>query len=191
MDMLKQVSILTVALLMSSSAFAVDVQVQGTNAQGLNGAAISGDGSAANINALLLNNSQLSTNNVTHDTAYQNTAGSLIQSAGAVGLGGLFNVGQAGDITGAQTQIPSLGVHLQDLNADLYQDVFKVGGEGMALGLQTFVGVQTQLSFNPWGGSANIQGIGTTLYNATGGGPDSGLSIGGGMTVGAGQTALQ
>jgi hypothetical protein len=189
--MSKRISILMVTVLLSSAAFAVDVQTQGFNMTGLNGAALSGDGAASNNNALTLLNSQLNTNNVSHDTTYQGAAGSLIQSAGAVGMGGLFNVGQAGNAMGGQVQLPSLGTSIQDLSADLYQDVFKVGGTGTALGLQTFVGIQTQLSFNPYGGSANIQSIGTTLYNAASGGPNSGVEIGGGSTIGVGQTGIK
>jgi hypothetical protein len=188
--MLKKISILTVTVLLASSAFAVDVQTQGFNMTGLNGAALSGDGAASNSNALTLLNSQLNRNDVSHDTSFQGTNGSLIQSAGAVGMGGLFNVGQAGNADGMQVQLPSLGINTQDLDADLYQEVFKVGGTGTALGLQTFVGIQTQLSFNPYGGSANIQSIGTTLYDAAAGGPNSGISIGGGSTIGVGQTGL-
>ncbi len=188
--MLKTIAIVMILTLTASAALAVDIQVQGFGMTGLNGASLAGDGSAANSNALMSTNSQLATNGVTHNTVFQGVAGSLIQSAGAMGMGGLFTVGQAGNAGGLQTQVPSLGIHAQDLDADLYQDVLKVGGEGMALGLQTFVGIQTQLSFNPFGGSANIQGIGTTLYDAAGGGPGSGMSIGGGTTIGAGQNAL-
>lgn len=188
--MLKKIWILAVAILLPSVAFGTDVQLQGFNLTGLNGASLSGDGSSANSNALLMNNSQLGTNNVSHDTSFQGTAGSLIQSAGAVGMGGLFTVGQAGDGAGLQLQVPSLGVNTQDLDANLYQNVLKVGGEGSALGLQTFVGIQTQLNFNPYGGSASIQGIGTTLYDAAAGGPTSGMNISGGSNIGVGQTGL-
>jgi hypothetical protein len=188
---LKRLSILTITILLSSAAFGADVQTQGFNMTGLNGAAMSGDGAASNSNALTALSSQLNTNNVTHDASFQGTNGSLIQSAGAVGMGGLFNVGQAGNAVGTQVQLPSLGINVQDLDADLYQEVFKVGGTGTALGLQTFVGIQTQLSFNPYGGSANIQSIGTTLYDAAAGGPNSGIQIGGGSTIGVGQTAVK
>jgi hypothetical protein len=187
--MVKKISITIVVALVSTAAFADTGQMQGFSITGLNGAATSGDGSAANNNAITLLNSQLATDNVTHETSYQGTAGSLLQSAATVGSGGLYNVAQAGDIAGLQAQLPSLGVHTQDLTADLAQDVYKVGtGTGTALGLQTFVGIQTQLSFNPYGGSANIQGIGTTLYNAAGGGPGASMSIGGGANIGVGQS---
>ena len=189
--MFRNIIVLAVAVLMSSVALGDDAQLQGFSLEGLNGAGIAGTGSAANNNVVALNNSQLNTNNVSHDTTYQGMAGALLQSAGTVGMGGVFNVGQVGDVGGAQLQAPSLGIHTQDLNANLVQDVLKVGtGMGTALGLQTFVGIQTQLSFNPWGGSANIQGVGTTVYNAAGGGPAASMEIGGGANIGVGQTGL-
>jgi hypothetical protein len=183
-------SLVVAMILMSSVAFASDVMLQGYNLTGINSAGLLGDGSAVNNNSTTVNNSQLATDGITHNASYQGTAGSLIQSAAAVGLGDLFTVGQAADVTSLQAECTGLGIQTQDLDADLYQNVFKDGqGTGMALGLQTFVGIQTQLSFNMYGGSANVQGISTTLYDAATGGPGSTMNIGGGSTLGIGQTA--
>ena len=134
--MLKKISMLVLAILMSSSAFGIGLDSQGFSMTGLNGVSL----------------------------------GSLIQSAGVVGAGGLFNVGQVANGVCLQLQAPSLGIHTQDLNANLYQNVLKSGSDGTALGLQTFLGVQTQLSCNLFGGVSNIQGIGTTLNNVAGAG---------------------
>lgn len=180
----------TVALLLvvtsAASAFGL-FQNQGGVLIGTNGANLLGDGAAGNISALTMDLSQLGVDNTTHTTAYQDTKGALLQSAGAVGMGGLFNVDQHGLAHADQTQIPMIGLQDQDLGALLTQDVTKVGGQGSALGLQTFLGVQTQLTFTPWGGSANVQGIGVSLYDAVGGGPGGGTQVAGGANFSAGQ----
>ncbi len=180
----------TVALLLivTSIASAVGmVQHQGGMLVGTNGAQLLGDGASGNISALTMDLSQIGVDNPTHTTAYQGTTGALLQSAGAVGMGGLFNVDQGGFAGAEQWQVPSIGVQDQDLTAVLDQDVTKVGGQGSALGLQTFLGVQTQLTFTPWGGSANVQGVGVSLYDAVGGGPGGGTQVAGGANFSAGQ----
>jgi catalase (peroxidase I) len=189
-DMFKIVAATCLAVAMCSIALADSVQMQGFDLGGLNGAVLSGDGSSVNTNVGGVNNSQLLTNNMNHSTNFQNTAGSLFQVAGAVGMGGLFGVGQTGNAAGLALQLPSQSVQTQALDANLNQEVFKIGGSGLALGLQTFVGIQTQLSFNPYGGSANIQGVGTTVYNAVAGGPTANMTVGGNSTVGAGQNGV-
>jgi hypothetical protein len=190
--MLKGIVVTVIStLLVSSIALGDAAQIQGFSISGQNGAAVSGDGAAANSNVSNVNTSQLATDAINHNSAFQSTAGSLIQSAGAIGMGGLFSAGQLGGAAGTQLQGLNLGIQLQDLDAGLYQEVDKVGGNGSALGLQTFIGIQTQLNFTPYGGSANIQGIGTTLYDAVGGGPSSTIAIGGGSNIGVGQSSLQ
>ncbi|MDI6448820.1 hypothetical protein [Anaerobaca lacustris] len=175
-------------LLVASGATAVGlVQHQATGLLGKNGVTVVGDGAAGNINALTTDISQLGTHRPTHTTAFQGTTGALMQSAGAVGMVGFFDVDQVAYGGGWQTQVPASGLQGQDLNAWLAQDVTKIGGQGSALGLQTFVGVQTQLTFTPWGGSANVQGIGVSLYDAVGGGPGGGMQVAGGADISAGQ----
>jgi len=180
----------SVALLLSVTAAASAIgliQDQGSMLIGQNGATLLGDGAAGNINALTMGLSQLGVNDTTHTTAFQGTNGALLQSAGAVGMGGWFNVDQDGIAVADQLQIPSMNLQDQNLAAVLDQDVTKVGGQGSALGLQTFLGVQTQLTFTPWGGSANVQGIGVSLYDAVGGGPGGGTQVAGGANFSAGQ----
>ena len=180
----------TVALLLvvTTAASAIGLfQDQGGVLIGTNGASLMGDGAAGNISALTMDLSQLGVDKTTHTTAYQDTKGALLQSAGAVGMGGLFNVDQCGIAGADQTQIPMIGLQDQNLGAALDQDVTKIGGQGSALGLQTFLGVQTQLTFTPWGGSANVQGVGVSLYDAVGGGPGGGTQVAGGANFSAGQ----
>ncbi len=189
--MVKSISIVVIALVLSSVAMADDAQVQTYGLTGMNGAGILGEGATGSNNVVTVANSQLSTDNIWHETSYQGANGSLVQSAGTVGTGGLFNVGQAAAGAGLQLQVPSLGIQTQDLDADLYQEVIKSGtGTGTALGIQTFVGIQAQLNFNMYGGSANIQGIGTTIYDAATGGAGTTLSVGGGTLLGVGQTSV-
>ncbi len=178
----------TLLLLVASTATAFGLnQFQIGSLGSTNGATVVGDGAAGNINALTMDLSQLGTDGPTHTTAFQGTTAGLMQSAGAVGMGGVFDVGQAGGGGAWQHQIPAIGYQNQDLGAVLVQDVTKIGGQGSALGLQTFVGVQTQLTFTPWGGSANVQGIGVSLYDAVGGGPGGGMQVAGGADISAGQ----
>jgi hypothetical protein len=102
---------------------------------------------------------------------------------------GAFDVMQYGDAAGLQiqAQVPGGEIQDQNLGANLVQQVNQYGGQGSALGMQTFLGVQTQLAFNPWGGSANVQGIGVSLYDAVGGGPGGTTAVGGAANFSAGQ----
>jgi hypothetical protein len=180
----------SVALLLSVATVVSAVgihQSQGFGQHAENGASLVGDGAAGNIGTFIVDLTQFGVDNVSHTTAYQNTAGALMQSAGVAGMGGVFNVDQDALMGGNQTQTPSLNLQDQNLGAVLGQDVTKIGGQGSALGLQTFLGVQTQLTFTPWGGSANVQGIGVSLYDAVGGGPGGGTQVTGGANFSAGQ----
>lgn len=180
----------SVALLLSVTAAASAiglVQDQDKMLIGQNNVSLYGDGAVGNIKTLSMDLSQFGVDEMTHTTAFQGTTGTLLQSAGAVGMGGLFSVDQDGIAIADQTQIPSWNLQDQNLGAALDQDVTKIGGQGSALGLQTFLGVQTQLTFTPWGGSANVQGVGVSLYDAVGGGPGGGTQVAGGANFSAGQ----
>jgi len=176
-------------LLLSSIASATPaIQKQNFTLDPTNGIAVLGDGAAGNISVTTAAMDQLVTDVCCHSTGYQGAVGSLMQAAGAVGMCSLLDVYQIGSAESRQEQIPGTDYQAQTLGADLWQDVNKAPmGSGSALGLQTFVGVQTQLSFNPWGGSANVQGIGVSLYDAVGGGPGGQTNVGGGASIGAGQ----
>lgn len=172
-------------LLLVSGAMAT-IQVQGFDLGQTNYVADVGDGAAGNVNAIMMAANQ-SASGPAHTVGYQGTIGSLMQAAGAVATNGLVGVSQTGDAVGGQSQALGTDIQMQDLYADLVQDVTKVGGQGVAVGLQTFIGIQTQLTFSPWGGSANVQGIGVNLYDAVGGGPGGATAVSGGANVNGGQ----
>ena len=175
-------------LLLSSASLAQQVvQMQGFGMGQNNGAMLVGDGAAANINASNVAVDQLAIDVGCHSAGYQSTVGSIVQAAGAVGMCGLFAVDQVAGGAGTQFQIPGTDIQDQALLLDMDQAVTKLGGQGSALGMQTAVGVQTQLSFNPWGGSANVQGVGVSQYDAVGGGPGGGTAVAGATNVAAGQ----
>lgn len=172
-------------LLLSSGAMAT-YQLQGFGLGQTNYVGLSGDGVAGNITTTAAAIDQLATG-PGHTVGYQSTVGSLTQAAGAVGMGALLGVYQVGNALGGQLQVLGTDVQSQDLNADLAQDITQLGGSGSALGLQTFVGFQMQLSFNPWGGSANVQGVGVSLYDAAGSTGNGATLVGGSADLSAGQ----
>ncbi|UCD51068.1 MAG: hypothetical protein JSW27_00245 [Phycisphaerales bacterium] len=175
-----------VFLLLLSSGAVATYQFQSFGLGQTNYVGMSGNGVAGNINTTVAAVDQLATG-PGHTVGYQSTVGSLTQAAGAVGMGGLLEVYQVGDALGGQLQVPGADVQSQDLGADLAQNITQLGGDGSALGLQTFVGFQMQLSFNPWGGGANVQGIGVSLYDAVGSTGNGAIAVGGSADLSAGQ----
>jgi hypothetical protein len=184
-------------LLLSSVSLGEVVQGQGFTVGNLNGVYSAGpESSSANTNVLTVAQDQMATDGAGHVTAFQGEAGSLVQSAGAMALAGLLGVEQTGLGAGVQGQLLinpllSLGTQTQDLAANLVQNI--VGdGMGTALGLQNFVGFQTQLTFSLWGATANTQAVGVGVFDAFGGG-DSGPAaavISGGTSFGIGQNQM-
>lgn len=184
-------------LLLSSASLGAIVQGQGFAVGNLNGVYSAGsEGGAANTNALTVAQDQMATDGAGHVTAFQGEAGSLVQSAGAMALTGMLGVEQTALGAGAQGQLLinpllSLGTQTQDLTANLVQNI--VGdGLGSALGLQNFVGFQTQLTFTMWGATANTQAVGVGLFDAFGGdgnGPAQAV-ISGGANFGIGQSQM-
>lgn len=185
--MYKRLAVSAALLLLLSSLATANLQTQGYGLGGTNTVGVLGDGVAGNIKVTTTALDQLQTG-PGHVVGYQGTAGALTQAAGASGMNTWAGVIQNGSAGSVQQQLPGTGFQVQDLGANLVQDVKQIGGAGSALGLQTFVGVQTQLSFNPWGGSANVQGIGVSLYDAVGSTGGGGLtSVTGGANFSAGQ----
>ena len=184
-------------LLLSSVSLGAIVQGQGFAVGNLNGVYSAGsEGGAANTNALTVAQDQLATDAAGHVTAFQGEAGSLVQSAGAMALAGMLGVEQTALGAGAQGQLLinpllSLGTQTQDLTANLVQNI--VGdGLGSALGLQNFVGFQTQLTFTMWGATVNTQAVGVGVFDAfggDGGGPAQAV-ISGGANFGIGQSQM-
>lgn len=148
-----------------------------------------GDGAASSTNLGLLMDTQSSTDDIRHTTAFQGFNGAITQTAGAVGMGNVAGVGQEAGLSGIQGQNPRTGQQFQHLNSDLDQNAFKLGGTGSVLGVESAVGIGTQLIFTPYGATANVQAIGDVIYDAIGGGPCGSVMVNGGATIGAGQIA--
>ncbi len=173
-------------LLLSSASLASIGQTQGfalgnTNAILANGP----DADAANANTLTVQQDQLATDAGGHVLAFQGETGSLVQAAGAAAILGSLGVVQTGLGWGAQGQAQNgsaldLGTQIQDLDANLSQSIVGAG-LGSALGLQNFVGFQTQMTFTIYGASANSQAIGVSLIDALGR-----MTPGGGTILSAG-----
>ncbi len=88
-------------------------------------------------------------------------------------MGGMLVVEQNGEAVGAQLQQhaggpASLGAQNQLTNIGLAQDVTKLGGLGLAVGLQSFVGAQVQITATPYGINVNIQPVMVSVYQAAG-----------------------
>jgi hypothetical protein len=179
------------AFLLSSAAFADIGQFQGF-ILGSNDSASTSGGAVLNLSSLTVQNNQLATDPTGRVTTFQIGVGSLNQGASASGLDGLFGAELGGLAGGAQLQLQggslwNLGSQDQDLDANLWQDVYKIGGAGSALAAQAFVGGQVQIIATPYGASANIQYLGIAQYNSTLGGPDTNAVVSGGVDVGVGQ----
>jgi hypothetical protein len=182
-----------VVALMASAAFALPDF--GSNFQSFDmnlGNAIlqMGDGGASSNNWGLLLDSQEITDDIRHTTAFQAFNGAITQTAGAVGMGSVAGALQDGELGGMQYQNPYTGEQWQALGTDLDQGVFKSGGTGSVLGVQSGLAIGTQLIFTPYGATANVQALGDVVYDAIGGGPSGSTHIDGGATVGAGQTSI-
>lgn len=178
-------------LLLSSAAVAAIGQAQGYLMDNQNNVATTGGGSALNTNGLNVSQSQLATDQSSRTTSYQGEVGSLNQSAGAFPVSGVLGANQSGVASGVQAQVHpggiSIGAQDQDVDALLVQDLFGEG-VGMALALQNFVGIQTQVTFSLFGASANFQSVGVVQYDALGGPNPVNNVISGGADIGAGQS---
>ena len=181
------ISALVVALVASTAV----AGIQKFDMDQTNFAFLQGDGAASNTNWGILSESQMATDDVRHTTAFQGFNGALTQTAAAVGSNALFYlVGQDGDLKGKQWQNPYTGQQGQQIGSDLDQSVLRMGGNGSVLGVQTAVGIGTQLIFTPYGATANVQALGDVVYGAAAGGPCGSTSINGGSIIGLGQTQL-
>jgi hypothetical protein len=183
-------------LLLSSASMALVNQTQGFVVGNTNGVFADGPQSGVtNTNAMTVAQDQLATEKAGHVTAFQGETGSLVQTAGAAAIAGTIGVLQGGLGYGAQAQAQGgnafdLGSQLQDMDADLTQSI--VGdGLGSALGLQNFVGFQTQMVFTMFGASANTQALGVSLVDAMGRpSPGAATFLTAGTTIGMGQVGM-
>jgi len=150
-------------------------QAQGFLLGAENGVLLSGGpiGAAQNTNLAVVGHSQQSTDPYHFVTALQCEGGVLVQGAYAVGMDGLFGVGQTANALGGQLQVVGGGPGIQDqvLDAGFAQGVVRDGGIGAALGIQGFVGVQIQLIISPHGVNTNVQYLGLGQVDQAGGGP--------------------
>lgn len=150
-------------------------QAQGFLLGAENGVLLSGGpiGSAQNTNLAVIGNSQMSTDPYHFVTALQCEGGVLVQGACAIGMDGMFGVGQAAWVTGGQLQATAGGTGIQDqiLDANFAQGVVRDGGIGAALGIQGFIGVQVQVVVSPQGANTNVQYLGLGQVDQVGGGP--------------------
>lgn len=184
------VAALVVALVASTAVALPGLNFQVFDMDLQNAVLQAGDGAASSTNLGVLLEAQASTDDIRHTTAFQGFTGAITQTAGAVGMGSVAGVMQDGDLGGMQIQNPKTGQQTQMVGSDLDQSVFKVGGTGSVLGIQSAVGIGTQLIFTPYGATANVQALGDVLYDGIGGGPCGAITINGGATVGAGQTSI-
>lgn len=150
-------------------------QAQGFLLGADNGVLLSGGpiGAAQNTNVAVVGQNQRSTDPYHFTTALQFEGGVLIQGAYAIGMDGLFGVGQGACVAGGQLQPVTSGTGIQNqyLDADFAQGVVRDGGIGAALGIQGFVGVQVQLIISPHGANTNVQYLGLGQVDQVGGGP--------------------
>lgn len=185
------VSLLVVALVASAASAYLGFGDFQTFHMGLsNGILQEGDGSASGTNLGVLEESQQRVDDIRHTTAFQGFNGAITQVAGAVGMGGVAGAVQDGGLGGTQYQNPTTGEQQQYVGAGVDQSIFRLAGTGSVLGLQTALGIGTQLIFTPYGATANVQAIGDVVYDAAGGGPGGSTVINGGNIIGAGQVAL-
>lgn len=191
--MLKGLSVSAVIALLAvttsaHSGFGFNMQTVDTGTT--NWVGLVGDGCSANTNVLTIDVSQLNTNDVRHTTAFQGVNGAITQSAAATGMGTLASTWQNGGLEGVQIQNPNTGQQWQDLDSHLGQMTTQSGGTGTALGIETVIGIGTQLVFNTYGATANVQAIGDTLYGAASGTCGESTVIGGGSNISLGQISM-
>ncbi len=179
-----------VVALVASTAFALDLNIQSFDLDLANGVLQVGDGAAGSTNWGLVLEAQQSTDDIRHTTAFQGFNGAITQAAGAVGTGTLSGVCQDGELMGMQIQDPTTGFQTQCVSSDLDESIVKAGGIGSVLGIETALGIGTQLIFTPYGATANVQGIGDVVYDAAAGGPCGSVVINGGGSIAAGQTSV-
>jgi hypothetical protein len=157
------------------AAFGAIGQAEGFLLGAENGVLLAGGpiGTAQNTNVAVVGHNQQATDPYHFVTALQSEGGVLIQGACAIGMDGLFGVGQAANVLGGQLQVVGGGPGIQDQSLDSIfgQEAVRDGGIGAALGMQGFVGLQVQLIISPHGVNRNVQYLGLGQVDKVGGGP--------------------
>jgi hypothetical protein len=168
---------LIVIFLPVCASFGAVGQAQGYLLGAENGVLLVGGptGAAQNMNAGVVAQNQRSNNPYSFVTALQTENGVLVQGAYAVGMNGLFGVGQTANVLGTQLQTvggnPTLGIQSQCLEPTLGQYLVRDGGIGAAVGIQDFVGLDVQMVISPYGASTNVVYAGIGVFGSIAGGP--------------------
>lgn len=144
-------------------------EIGGSNFAGIAG----GPGGATSTNVDTVKQLSNTSDNYGLTHMVQAQVGALAQIAAVGGMDGLFAVEQAGEAVGVQGQAHTggpnnLGWQQQMANVGLADQVTKLGGLGAALGMQTFVGVQVQITATPYGVSINAQPVNVAIFDAAG-----------------------
>ena len=164
-----------IILLLSSGAFAFIGQVEGFSIEANNLVGRAGrHGSAEGGNLLAAYHEQMGYDACRGTIAIQKEGGVLGQYASAVGRGGRSGVGQEASVSGLQGQLATNPqMQGQVLGVRLGQEAHKSGGIGGAVGVQGFVGGQSQRISSPTGTSTESQFVGVVQYSAVSGGRGS------------------
>lgn len=144
-------------------------QIDGYNGAGIAG----GPGGATSTNLDVVKQLSTTSDNYGLTRMVQAQVGALAQLAAVGGMDGLFAVDQKGQAQGIQAQLHTggplnLGVQNQWTNVGLENAVTKLGGLGAAIGAQTFVGVQVQITATPYGVNINAQPVNVAVFDAVG-----------------------
>lgn len=134
-------------------------------------------GVVKNLNFAVIGQNQQAGDPYHRVTTIQSQDGVFVQGAlaGSDG-GGVFGVGQAGNVVGGQSQaVPAGGVNLgaqnQLLNGNFAQNAVHGSGIGAALGIQAGIFAQAQIIIGPGGASSNAQWLAVGNVDSVAAGP--------------------
>lgn len=180
-----------VILLLSSGAFAGIGQVQGFSIGAVNMVKrVGGPGSAESLNIAIVGHKQKAGSFCCGSVAMQKEVGILGQYASVDGRGGKSFVLQGATVQGLQGQLVvgrGPKAQGQSLNMSLGQLTVKNGGVGGAIGVQGFVGYQTQRIDTPRTKSTQSQFVGAVQYSNISGSPSSNIVVGSILDINMGQ----
>lgn len=171
--------------LLSSGAFADIGQAQLFDIDTTNVGLLTGPatGGAASVKLLPIANSQEAKYGSGNFRTVQVGIGSLFQGATTSGLAGIYGFDQGASAEGNQWQTLTgfldLGSQGQDLDADLWQDVFGIGRLGTAAALQSFVGRGLQVAKTPIGVKVDVLYVGVGQFDSVGAGSNNSVASGG------------
>jgi hypothetical protein len=173
----------TLILLLASGTFAID-QIQSFDIYTSNVGTVTGagTGAATSMKFIPVTNVQEAIDGSGQIKVVQTGIGAVIQGGSAVGTCGSFGYDQSANFIGDQWQtfsdLLSLGLHSQNFNVDVGQNVLRVGSLGSAVALQNLIGGQNQFIITPYGVSVDIQCVGVGLIDSVGGHNSSLISRG-------------